>query len=133
MVEQETALADPAMPLMSLPSLILENVSAISGCPPAIYSLGMTCVHMYGAAGDAPAQATTLLRAALHASLQHVLKNMRVRMATVSFAHLRKLDGTPTAIISGSAVLQAVLGEHSESWEGSDIDIFCTLASLPSV
>ena len=76
-LEQGTALTDPAMPLMSLPGLILESVSALSGCPPAIYSLGMTCVHMHGAAEDAPAQATTLLRAALYASLQQVLKNIR--------------------------------------------------------
>ena len=48
----------------------------------------------------------------------------------VSFDALRGANGKPGAVLSGSTMVQVVLGEV---WKDSDIDVFCTAAAAPAV
>ena len=51
-------------------------------------------------------------------------------MAALTFSTLRSKENHVTAVLSGSAVLQIVLGED---WGNTDVDIFCTQSAVDEV
>jgi hypothetical protein len=138
-----------AASLRHLPHTAYMTIASFSP-PPTVYSMCLTsaCFHQpvenaTGKRGDHVLLATSLLRASLLSSMScTLLANSAkkefdaeaVQGRGLSLAALQALRGTkgssvPEFLISGSIVLQAVLGVDygSEEYEaGSDIDLFCT-------
>lgn len=99
-----------------LPFSVWQDVAALTGSAPAVYSFCMTCREML-------ADASLLIQSALRTSVKRFAHARRLPEQTLSFETTRISRDRIPAIISGSAVLQIVLGDM---WENSDIDIFCT-------
>jgi len=76
-----------------------------------------------------------LLSNSLESSMERVLRNKFREFVeeddiTTSFRRMCKTITSGSLVISGSSITQAILGVE---WEGSDIDIYCTLESAPVV
>jgi len=128
--EQPAPTGQPVRHLF-LPEEVLSVVATFSGNPPAVYALCIvsSAFHNRSAQGQA-VLATRLLRDALMSSLQRVLTHHKIPLPAVSFASMRSADGTPGAVLSGSTMVQVVLGEV---WTGSDIDVFTLAPAAPAV
>lgn len=142
--------------LRHLPHDALVAIASFSP-PPAVYSMCLTsaCFHQpvenaTGRHGDHVLLATRLLRASLLSGMSRTLRAHSakeefdadvVQGRGLSLAALQVLHGTtgssiPGFLISGSIVLQAVLGVDYGSVEyeaGSDIDLFCTSKAAAAV
>jgi hypothetical protein len=112
-----------------LPEPCLRIIASFSGNPPGIYSLCLSTKAFHVPQPQGPLLATKLLREALNSSLHRVLQHLEVPAAAVGFANLISPNG-PGAVVSGSTMVQVVLGEV---WKASDIDIFCTAATARAV
>ena len=112
-----------AMAAARLPFSCLQNVAALSGTPPAVYSLCMTCRNMYGNIKSTSPDAALLIQTSLRMSVKRFAHARKLPVRTLTFETTKIKDDSVAAIISGSAVLQIVLGDM---WENTDIDIFCT-------
>lgn len=114
-----------------LPFACLQDVAAFSGCPPAVYCLLLTCRGMRGTAESAPLDFTMIMQVALSMSMKGFMNSRNIPLEVVTFNTLRNQYDHVTAILSGPAVLQIVLGED---WgHPPDVDIFCTQSGLPEV
>ena len=113
-----------------LPPPCLCRVASFSGNPPGIYSLCLSSKAFQVPKPHGTPLATTLLREALKSSLHRVLQYHEVPAGAVAFADLRCAANGPGAVLSGSTMVQVLLGEV---WKGSDIDIFCTAAAARAV
>ena len=112
-----------AMAAARLPFSCLQNVAALSGTPPAVYSLCMTCRNMYGNIKSTSPEAALLIQTSLRMSVKRFAHARKLPARALEFETTNNKDDRVAAIISGSAVLQIVLGDM---WENTDIDIFCT-------
>ena len=114
-----------------LPLSFLMRIAQFSANPPAIYAFCMTSKFFFKrTAENDEFEATRFLREALLASLRRVFAYHRIPESAISFAALRGTNGVPAAVVSGSAMIQVVLGEI---WDDSDVDIWCTQAALANV
>jgi hypothetical protein len=93
-------------------------------------------------AGTEKLVATILLRASLESSLARVLRSGEHKLAVESFKSLHNANGHPGAVLSGSVMVQTVLGEvwGNERKHGQrckmgkpDLDVFCTAAAAVQV
>lgn len=122
-ITAQTRLILAAMAAARLPFSCLQNVAALSGTPPAVYSLCMTCRNMYGNMKSTSPDAALLIQTSLRMSVKRFAHARKLPVRALTFETTKSKDDSVAAIISGSAVLQIVLGDM---WENTDIDIFCT-------
>jgi len=113
-----------------LPPSLLQRIASFSGNPPGIYSLCLSSKAFQMPQPQGLRLATTLLREALKSSLHRILRYHKVPAGAVAFADLCCPANGPGAVLSGSMMVQVLLGEV---WKDSDIDIFCTAAAAPAV
>ncbi len=118
--------------------------------PPQTYELCLTAKAFHVKENGVP-RATRALRVSLERSLARVLKARGVPAEAVDFKALVDAEGRPGALISGSTMVQCVLGtvwygdedraapRALEYWGDEpdaykiDVDVFATVASAPAV
>ena len=78
--------------------------------------------------------ATRLLRTSLLTSLERILRQGKLGLTSNGFKTFldltRRLPRRNAVVISGSTMVQCVLGEY---WDDSDVDIFCSAQAAPEV
>jgi hypothetical protein len=130
--------------LTDLPNGVLGVICDFANSPADIYNLHFTSQTLFrntnekdetegGVHGE-----SYFARKMQHALVQSMERALRRNRASTdrkvdifkSFTALAKSLPPNSVAISGSIVVQAILGEQ---WDGSDIDVYCTNLAAPSV
>jgi hypothetical protein len=145
--EKTTGVVGIAMSALLSSTAVSDRVAAFSA-PPDVYSLCLCSVEFHRQQ-KAPVRllATQMLRASLesnfHRALGQQLEPLRGTLAAL--ASVAGKGSRPGAVISGSTVVQAVLGQFWSAQEDAtlaggsdtevqcDVDIFCTASAAPKV